>query len=328
MRGPVKRPHIFLRIQLPHARGSGINSFSQKDIVNRVKMAENVKSLRRRLRSIKNTKQITRAMEMVSAAKLRRAQDLLMAGRPYASKLQELLGRLAGSATATHPFFQKREIRKRVLVLVTADRGLAGSFNAQLIKKAEQILKESAEPIELVCIGKKGYDYFKSRPWPINFSIIDFSGRLEYERTNALAQRLTDLFISGAADEILVLYNSFVSMMVYRPTLEKLLPLDPEALLAKATDTTAGASGEYIMEPDAGAVFDSLLPRYINSKMYIVMAETFTSEHSARMVAMSAATKNCSELIDKVSLQMNKARQAAITKEILEIVGGAEALNG
>lgn len=291
-------------------------------------MAENVKSLRRRLRSIKNTKQITRAMEMVSAAKLRRSQDLLMAGRPYASKLQELLGRLAGSATATHPFFDKREVRNRVLVLVTADRGLAGSFNAQLIKRAEQILRDSDTPIELVCIGKKGYDYFKNRQWNILFSITDFGGKLTYERTNEMANQVTDLFLTGKADEVLVLYNSFVSMMVYRPTLEKMLPLDPEALLAEATSAVQGPAVDYILEPSAGQVFDSLLPRYINSKMYIVMAETFTAEHSARMVAMSAATKNCSELIDKVSLAMNKARQAAITTEILEIVGGAEALKG
>lgn len=293
-------------------------------------MAENVKSLRRRLRSIKNTKQITRAMEMVSAAKLRRAQELLMAGRPYAAKLQELLGRLAGSATASHPFFDRREVRKRVLVLVTADRGLAGSFNAQLNKKAESMLRESTVPTELVCIGKKGYDYFKSRQWNIIFSVTDFSGKLSYDRTNEVADRLTGLFTSGEADEIVVVYNSFVSMMVYRPTVEKMLPLDPESLLAQAADSSAseGASGEYIMEPTAEEVFASLLPRYINSKMYIIMAETFTAEHSARMIAMSAATKNSSELIDKVSLAMNKARQAAITKEILEIVGGAEALKG
>lgn len=292
-------------------------------------MAENVKSLRRRLRSIKNTKQITRAMEMVSAAKLRRSQDLLLAGRPYASKLQELLGRLAGSATASHPFFEKRDVKRRVLVLVTADRGLAGSFNAQLIKRAEQFLKESDKPVDLVCIGKKGYDHFKTRQWNILFSVTDFSGKLNYERTNEVAERVSNLFLDGQADEIFVLYNAFISMLVYRPTLEQMLPLDPEALLTQAAETTtSGSTGEYLMEPSPDVVFSSLLPRYINSKMYIVMAETFTAEHSARMVAMSAATKNCSELIDKVSLAMNKARQAAITKEILEIVGGAEALNG
>ncbi len=289
-------------------------------------MAENVKSLRRRLRSIKNTKQITRAMEMVSAAKLRRSQDLLMAGRPYAAKLQELLGRLAGSATASHPFFDKREVRTRVVVLVISDRGLAGSFNAQLIKRAELILKASTTPVKLVCVGKKGYDYFKSRQWNILFSVTDFAGKLTYERTNEVADRLTELFLSGQADELSVVYNSFVSTMVYRTTVEQMLPLDPDALLSAESD--AGAGGEYIMEPSAEEVFQSLLPRYINSKMYIIMAETFTAEHSARMIAMSAATKNSSELIEKVSLVMNKARQASITKEILEIVGGAEALNG
>ncbi len=292
-------------------------------------MAENVKSLRRRLRSIKNTKQITRAMEMVSAAKLRRAQDLLMAGRPYASKLQELLGRLAGSATASHPFFEKREVTRRTLVLVTADRGLAGSFNAQLIKRAEQFLAETDKPVELICIGKKGYDYFKSRQWNIRLAITDFNGKLTHERTSEVAEQIAEMFVSGSTDEIFVLYNSFVSMLVYRATLEQMLPLDPEALLAQAEDSAnKGATGDYIMEPSGDVVFSSLLPRYINSKMYIIMAETFTSEHSARMVAMSAATKNCSELSEKVSLAMNKARQAAITKEILEIVGGAEALNG
>src|SRR5690606_11041848 len=158
---------------------------------------------------------------------------------------------------------------------------------------------------------KKGYDYFKSRQWNIVFSVNDFNGKLTYERTNEVADRLTELFLSGKADDITVLYNSFVSTLVYRPTVEKMLHWDPEVLLAQATDSVEGASCEYIIEPSAEEVFESLLPRYINSKMYIIMAETFTAEHSARMVAMSAATKNSSELIDKVSLAMNKARQAA-----------------
>lgn len=291
-------------------------------------MAENVKSLRRRLRSIKNTKQITRAMEMVSAAKLKRSQDLLLAGRPYASKLQELLGRLAGSATASHPLFEKREVKSRILVLVTADRGLAGSFNAQLIKRAEQFLKESTIPTSLVCLGKKGYDYFKSRPYPIDFTVIDFNGKLSSEKTNTVASQLSELFLSGTTDEIFVLYNNFVSTLVYRPTLEQLLPLDSEVMLANTPAEVKTSNIDYLLEPSAEDVFASLLPRYINSKLYIVMAETFTAEHSARMVAMSAATKNCSELSEKVSLAMNKARQTAITTEILEIVGGAEALKG
>jgi len=291
-------------------------------------MAENVKALRRRLRSIKNTKQITRAMEMVSAAKLKRAQDVLIAARPYAGKLQELLGRLAGSAAATHPLFDTRTTGKRILVLVTADRGLAGSFNAQLIKMAEQTLRSWNEPTELVCVGKKGYDYFKSRQWPLRITITDLAGKLSSERSNDIAEQLQQLFLSGEARDVYILYNTFVSTMVFRPTLEKLLPLDPDALLANAPATAKGATGEYLLEPNADDVFGSLLPRFIRSKMYIVLAETFAAEHSARMVAMSGATKNCQELIESVSLAMNKARQAAITKEILEIVGGAEALKG
>jgi F-type H+-transporting ATPase subunit gamma len=289
-------------------------------------MAENVKSLRRRLRSIKNTKQITRAMEMVSAAKLRRAQDMLMAARPYAAKLQELLGRLAGSASGEHPFFERRAVRRRTLVLVTADRGLAGSFNAQLIKRAEQVLKSATEPIDLVCIGKKGYDYFKSRPYPIAFYVIDLGGKLASDRSNTIAERLAEMFTSGATDEIQILFNTFVSTLVFRPTLDKLLPLDPQSLLSE--ESVGGPSIEYLMEPAPEAVLHSLLPRFVKSKLYIVLAETFAAEHSARMVSMSSATKNCEELIGTVSLAMNKARQAAITKEILEIVGGAEALKG
>lgn len=292
-------------------------------------MAENVKSLRRRLRSIKNTKQITRAMEMVSAAKLRRAQDTLLAGRPYATKLQELLGRVASSGSVDHPLFTQRAGGRKVLVLVTADRGLAGSFNAQLIKRAEQILK--SEPMDLVCVGKKGYDWFKNRRFKILFHVTDIGGKLSADRSNDIADRLMDMFLGDQVDEVHVLYNKFVSTLVFRTTVEKLLPLDPESLLGEAQEAVAAAgkaNSDYLFEPDSGAVLGSLLPRYVRSKMYIVLAETFAAEHSARMVAMSAATKNCQELIESVSLQMNKARQAAITKEILEIVGGAEALKG
>ena len=293
-------------------------------------MAENVKALRRRLRSIRNTRQITRAMEMVSAAKLRRAQETLMAGRPYAAKLQELLGRLAGTRIS-HPLFEKREVRRRLLVLITADRGLAGAFNANTIKRAEQILRESGAPsTDMVCVGRKGHDYFRTRKVNIVFSVTDLGGKLSSERTNEIAERVTELFLDGSYDEVFVLYNAFVSTLVYRTTLEKLLPLDQDALLggAEAELPASTRNLEYIMEPSPEAVLSTLLPRFVKSKMYIIMAEVFTAEHSARMVAMSGATKNCQELMEKVSLQMNKARQAAITKEILEIVGGAEALKG
>jgi F-type H+-transporting ATPase subunit gamma len=290
-------------------------------------MAENVKALRRRLRSIRNTKQITRAMEMVSAAKLRRAQDLLLAGRPYAGKLQEFLGRLASSEDATDPLFEQRPVRRRLLVLLTADRGLAGSFNAQIVKRAEAYLV--ANPgTDLMCVGRKGYEYFRSRRWKIVSAVTDLAGKVSAERAVAIADRLVESFLSGEVDEVILMFNSFVSTMVYRPTTEKLLPLDPAALLANYAPSAAGKKIDYLLEPTPERVLANLLPRFVRSKVYISLAETFTAEHSARMIAMSGATKNCEELIESVSLRMNKARQAAITKEILEIVGGAEALKG
>ncbi|MBX7246843.1 MAG: ATP synthase F1 subunit gamma [Candidatus Sumerlaeaceae bacterium] len=292
-------------------------------------MAENVKSLRRRVRSIKNTKQITRAMEMVSAAKLRRAQDLLMAGRPYASKLREFMGHLASSAESTHPFFTKREVKRRTLVVVTSDRGLAGGFNTQVIKKAEAALKASPVPMELVCIGRKGYDYFKNKPYKIVFQVTDMGGKVSGAGAAEIADRVAKMFLDGETDEVLLLFNSFISTMMYAQQLEKLLPLDPEELLgASAAKSTSAHHVDYILEPTPQRVFDSILPRFIRSRVYMAIAETGAAEHSARMIAMSAATKNCTELIDSVSLKMNKARQAMITKEILEVVGGAEALKG
>ncbi|MCX7718923.1 MAG: ATP synthase F1 subunit gamma [Candidatus Sumerlaeaceae bacterium] len=297
-------------------------------------MAENVKALRRRLRSVKNTKQITRAMEMVSAAKLRRAEELLRAGRPYAAKLQEFLGHLAASATTDHPYFELREVAHRTLVLVTADRGLAGAFNNALIKRAEAVLRQpGAPPTSLVCLGRKGYDYFRNREWPIAFQVTDFAGRCSGARAAEIADRLAGAFIARETDEILVLANTFVSMLVYRPIAFKLLPLDPAELLGGAEDDAHGHGvhhppTDYILEPSPAAVFASILPRYVRSRLYMTLLDSFTAEHSARRTAMNSATKNCGELIDSLSLRMNKARQAAITKEILEVVAGADALKG
>jgi F-type H+-transporting ATPase subunit gamma len=297
-------------------------------------MAENVKALRRRLRSIKNTKQITRAMEMVSAAKLRRAEELLRAGRPYAAKLQEFLGHLAASATTDHPYFQTREVTHRTLVLVTADRGLAGAFNNTLIKRAEAALSEpGAPPTALVCLGRKGYDYFRNRRWPIAFQVTDFGGRCSGSRAAELADKLAASFVARETDEIIVFANTFVSMLVYRPIAFKLLPLEPAQLLGEGEPDHHGTARqhstiEYILEPSPASVFASILPRYLRSRLYMTLLDSFTAEHSARRTAMNSATKNCGELIDSLSLRMNKARQAAITKEILEVVAGADALKG
>lgn len=293
-------------------------------------MAETLKVLRRRVRSIKATKQVTRAMEMVSAAKLRRAQGVLMAGRPYAAKLQELLSFLAGSATvATHPLFEKREEKKATLAIFTADRGLCGGFNANIIRMAKQTLAaQSEKQWELVCIGRKAVDHFKRRPWPIIERIVGLPGRPELDLANRVSKLLLDRFLSGETDAAYLLYSSFVSMAVYRPTLAKFLSLDAAELAGAGAAGKQGPQLDYILEPSPEGVFDALLPRYLTSKIYITLAEVMTSEHSARMLAMNNATKSCNELQDSLTLRLNKARQAQITRELIDIVAGAKAVSG
>jgi F-type H+-transporting ATPase subunit gamma len=205
-------------------------------------------------------------------------------------------------------------------VVVTADRGLAGAFNAQVIKQAEQFLRGNPENVALVCIGKKGYDYFRTKKWPIAWAVTDLNAKISSQRANEIADRLMDGFLKEKTDEVLLLYNRFISTLVYRPAFEPVLPL--RAITGQAT----GPVREYLLEPSPDAVLQALLPRFVRSKVFIMLAETFTAEHSARMVAMSGATRNCEELTDKLTLRLNKLRQAAITKEIIEIVSGAEAL--
>jgi F-type H+-transporting ATPase subunit gamma len=293
-------------------------------------MPASAKILRRRIRSIKATGKITRAMEMVSAAKLRRAQSILLAGRPYAQNLQQLLGHLAGSASvAEHPLFAQREGNSRIMVVFTGDRGLAGGFNSNLIKLVETELKSQPNiNWKLYLVGKKGHDYFKRRQWPIVRSITGLSGRPDLELAREIANDLLARFTSGEADSIYLFYHSFVSLAIYRPKLAKFLNLDQSELAAAEAGAAAkGPALDYILEPSAERVFDALLPRYLTSKIYITMAEVFTAEHSARMIAMNNATKNCKELTDQLTLQMNKARQAQITRELIDIVGGAQAVS-
>jgi len=293
-------------------------------------MVESLKTLRRRLRSVKNIGKITRAMEMVAASKLRRTQQVLLAGRPYCAKLQELLAHLAsGSQLSEHPLFREREGRRKVLVVFTADRGLSGSFNANIIKNAEQILRAEPEAQwQLVCVGRKGRDYFARRQWPILESLVGLGGTPDLAQARRLAALLLDLYTSDRADSIWLLYSAFVSMVVYRPTLARYLPLSAESLGFKPGAESAHDhhAVDYLFDPSADEVFDQLLPRFLSSRLYITLAEVTTSEHSARMIAMNNATKNCTDMADNLTLRLNKARQATITKELLEIVGGAEAL--
>lgn len=286
-------------------------------------MPENIKSLRRRVRSIKNTGKITRAMEMVSAAKLRRTQQAMNSARPFSRKLAEVLGRLSQSEWAKgNPLFEVRSEGSQLLVLITADRGLAGAFNASLIKAAKRELVANPA-LKVFAVGRKGRDfvakYYKDR---LIGEETGFGGSMDPARAEKLGQKLLDLFMSREYREISILSAEYVSTVLNRPRISRFLPVQSGSF-GQADESK---SVDYILEPSPERVFDAVLPRYLKSTVFVALAETFTSEHSARMLAMNNATKNCKELVNVLTLRANKIRQAAITKEIIEIVSGAEAL--
>ncbi len=292
-------------------------------------MAKGIKELRLRIRSIKGTKKITRAMEMVSAAKLRRAQQEMNAARPFTRKLQVLLGRLALSPTAQeHPLFEVRTEEKlpALLLFVTSDRGLCGGFNANLAKAAERYLRDKPDA-QLYCVGRKGYEYFRKRiPERIVGHSLDLNTKLDGETADGIGNFLLARFNDRAVGEVDIISGEFVSASTNRPRRQRYLPLEAKAF--GLSDEEAAKPIDYLLEPSPERVFDALLPTYLRSVIYLALAESFTCEHSSRMLAMNAATKNCDELGDSLTLQMNKARQAAITTEIIEIVSGAAALEG
>lgn len=276
--------------------------------------------IKRRIKSIKNTQQITKAMKMVAAAKLRKAQSGVISARPYSKKLQEVLGRLAASATDyEHPLIEEREVEKVGLVVLTADRGLCGGFNANIIKLGEQISSQTREDVGLVAIGRKGRDYFRRRGREITEEYINIGDNPTFIQGRELALRLMTLYTEGVFDEIHLLYTEFMSPISQNPVSIKLLPIQNTAE-EDASDT------EYIYEPSAAEVLDDLLPKYVETVVFRALLESKASEHGARMTAMGSATDNAAEMIDKLTLSFNRARQAAITKEISEIVGGAAAL--
>jgi len=292
-------------------------------------MAKGLKELRIRVRSVRNTKKITRAMEMVSAAKLRRSHQAMANGLPFLQKLQLLLGRLALSPKALeNPLFRSAPSADlpAVVLLFTADRGLCGAFNSNLIKMADRFLRENPDAL-LYCMGKKGYDYFRKR---IGSRLvghrIDLGGQLDGELTDGVAQELQQMFLEGIVSSVQIIAPEYVSTAYNRPRRTQYIPLEPTAFGLTAEE--ADKPVDYVLEPSPERVFEALLPRYLSSQIFLQLAETQTCEHSSRMVAMNSATKNCDDLTEKLTLEMNKARQAAITKEILEIVGGAEALKG
>lgn len=281
----------------------------------------NLRDIKRRIKSVENTQQITKAMEMVAAAKLRKAQARVEAARPYGLKMQQMLESLASAAASLeHPLFEEREVKKRLLVVVSSDRGFNGSYNTNIIRTASAYLGGSSpDSVQLGIIGKKAYTYFKRRPQPIEFSITDLGARVDMARIRNLANDITDLFTSREVDEVQLLYTRFVSTVSYRITLERFLPIEKP-------QSEEGTTADYIFEPDADHIFASLIPRYCVTKILQMLLEAYASEHGSQMIAMGNATKNAGEMIDTLTLQRNKARQAAITKELLDIVGGVEAL--
>jgi F-type H+-transporting ATPase subunit gamma len=285
-------------------------------------MALNLKDLRRRIRATKSMQQIFKAMEMVSAAKLRRAQARAQAASPYAAKISEMLANLSGAASELeHPLFKVREVKCTALVVITADRGFAGAYNTTILRQAEHRLRE-AEPgaVRLVVVGRKGRDYLRRRGYPILSVHTDLPGEASLDFARRLTDELTTLFTSGEVDRVEVLYTHFVNAIVRRMRHETFLPVGADA--AGGGGTESGA----IFEPDAERIFAELLPRYATAKLYAALADALASEHSARMVAMGSARKNAGELVDSLTLTRNRMRQAAITREISELVGGAEAL--
>jgi len=285
----------------------------------------NLKSIKKRIVSVKNTRQITKAMKMVSAAKLRRAQENVVAARPYAGKLAEVLERLAASQESdANPLMVQRETRRALLVVVTSDRGLCGGFNANLSKAAERFIKERKgefSEMSLMTVGRKGYEFLRNRHTVRKHHGNVFS-TLSYQTAALLAQELIEGYLAEEYDEVYVIYNAFKSVMTQDITLEQLLPIAPKS------GETEEQSVEYIYEPSKAALLDELLPKHIEVQIFKSLLESVASEHGARMTAMDAASKNATEMIGKLTLIYNRARQAAITTELMEIISGSESIKG
>lgn len=285
--------------------------------------ADNLIDLRRRVRSVKNIQQITRAMKFISASRLKKAQDRIFAARPYANRMLAVLNSLATRVTAEkHPLLAKREGERVMLVVVTGDKGLCGSFNGNIIRAASEHItnEETNRTISLTLVGRKGYDYFRKRQWPIRHQYVNIMSRVDYKYAHDIAKSVIDYYTSSELDSVYLVYNEFKSVIQQRIVLEPLLPI--RRLETKPSEVFL----DYIYEEPPAVIFDSLLPRHVETQVFRAMLESEAAEQGARMTAMDAATRNAREVIDRLTLNMNRMRQASITTEIIEIVSGAEAL--
>ena len=283
-----------------------------------------LRDIRRRIRSVQSTQKITRAMKLVAAAKLRRAQDRIVSARPYALKMAELMANLvAHTEGERHPLLARRASGRKRLVIVTADKGLCGAFNSNILRASLAFLREQGETsVTLVVVGKKARDFYRRRQWTVKSEMLGFFDHLAYSHAEELASQLIASYLGEEVDEIHLMYNEFRSVAIQRVKREQLLPIEPVAHAGEA----AGAPADYIYEPNPEAILGALLPRHVTTQVFRALMESVAGEHGARMTAMESATKNAKEMIDVLTIQYNKARQERITKELLDIVGGAEAL--
>jgi F-type H+-transporting ATPase subunit gamma len=278
------------------------------------------RDIRRRIRDVGRIKQITRAMQFVAASKLKRAQDSTLAARPYSQKIDEVLADLAAVLESDeHPLLSRRDGGKRLLVLVTSDRGLAGPLNTNTIRFAARAITEHPGDLAVVSVGRKGRDAMRRARVPLEAHFAGFGDRPSFADVLPLARLITDGFVGGEFGQIDIVYPRFVSTLVQRPTMEGLLPVRP------AADTEGIPGNQFIFEPNPGAVLEQLLPRYVATRLYQAVLEAKASEESSRMVAMKNATENADDLIEEYTLAYNKVRQANITREMIEIATGAQA---
>ncbi len=286
-----------------------------------------LQSLRRKIASVKNTQKITKAMKMVSAAKLKRAQDRILSARPYAHKLRDVMGNLSRRVNrSSHPLLKRRDGNKVELVVVTSDRGLCGAFNSNILRRAVEFLEHQSKlghQVSVSVVGRKSIDFFRRRNWAIRQEWGGVFDRLSYEHALDIGQNIIGQYHEGTFDQLFVVYNEFKSVMQQQVIVEKLLPIEA----AQGTDSEQPSSGgSYLYEPDEQDLLVTLLPKHFEIQTFRILLESAAAEQAARMTAMDGATRNAGELIKKVTLFYNKTRQAAITKELMDIVGGAEAL--
>jgi F-type H+-transporting ATPase subunit gamma len=284
--------------------------------------------LRRRVRAVKNTQQITKAMKMVAASKLRRAQERIMNARPYAVQMQRVLSSVASRVDPSlHPLLENRPIgpdSRTLVIIVTSDKGLCGSFNTNIIKAGGVYIARSQQPCTLGLVGRKGRDYFARRGFAVLYEEIGLFQRLRYADAQAIAQTAIEAFVSGRVDRVMLIYNEFKSVMTQRVVVDQLLPIAREDVVGAAV--AAENQIDYLYEPGPAQILNDLLPRYIEVQVYRALLESNAAFFAAQMTAMDTATKNSGDMIASLTLYMNKVRQAAITREIIEVVSGAQAL--